>query len=581
MKHTAPPQEQDAGLGPDSVQVEPRVIAVGDLLAATLIVTGYPAEVGPGWLEPLLTYPGRLDVSLHVEPVPAATASARLRRQRARLEASRRIGHRRGGLDDPETEAAAADAAELAWRVARGEGKLFRAGLYLTVYAPDREQLAGELSAVRALAESMLLRCQPATWRMLQGWTTCLPLGTDRLQAVRTFDTEALAACFPFASPDLPRSAAGSGSGVGEVLYGLNAAASGMVLWDRFAQDNHNSVTLARSGAGKSYLTKLEVLRLLYQGVQVRVVDPEDEYARLADAAGGTVIRPGAPGVRINPFDLPPDGTPDPLTRRVLFLHSFLAVLLGQAFPPSEKALLDAAVLSAYRAVGITGDPATHHLPAPLLSGLAAALAGMEDPAAGRLAAQLAPYTTGSHRQLFDGPTTHRADGHLAVYSLREVPDELKPAATMLCLDAVWRTVTDPADRRPRLVVIDEAWLLMRDEHSARFLHRMAKSSRKHWAGLAVVTQDTADLLATDLGRAVVANAATQILLRQAPQAIDAVTEAFRLSAGEAAYLLTAPRGEALLCAGPGQRAAFTAAASPAEHRLITTDPGELADGER
>ncbi|MFD0530398.1 hypothetical protein ACFQ1I_32930 [Kitasatospora arboriphila] len=151
----------------------------------------------------------------------------------------------------------------------------------------------------------------------------------------------------------------------------------------------------------------------------------------------------------------------------------------------------------------------------------------------------------------------------------------------MLCLDAVWRTVTDPADRRPRLVVIDEAWLLMRDEHSARFLHRMAKSSRKHWAGLAVVTQDTADLLATDLGRAVVANAATQILLRQAPQAIDAVTEAFRLSAGEAAYLLTAPRGEALLCAGPGQRAAFTAAASPAEHRLITTDPGELADGER
>ncbi|MFD0530399.1 hypothetical protein ACFQ1I_32935 [Kitasatospora arboriphila] len=295
MKHTAPPQEQDAGLGPDSVQVEPRVIAVGDLLAATLIVTGYPAEVGPGWLEPLLTYPGRLDVSLHVEPVPAATASARLRRQRARLEASRRIGHRRGGLDDPETEAAAADAAELAWRVARGEGKLFRAGLYLTVYAPDREQLAGELSAVRALAESMLLRCQPATWRMLQGWTTCLPLGTDRLQAVRTFDTEALAACFPFASPDLPRSAAGSGSGVGEVLYGLNAAASGMVLWDRFAQDNHNSVTLARSGAGKSYLTKLEVLRLLYQGVQVRVVDPEDEYARLADAAAARSSAPVRP----------------------------------------------------------------------------------------------------------------------------------------------------------------------------------------------------------------------------------------------------------------------------------------------
>ncbi|MGF1425010.1 VirB4 family type IV secretion system protein [Kitasatospora sp. LaBMicrA B282] len=565
------------GLGPDSVQVESRVISVGDLLATTLIVTGYPAEVMAGWLDPLFTYPGRLDVSLHIEPVPPAVASDRLRKQRARLESSRRSGQRHGRLEDPETEAAAEDAAELAWRVARGEGKLFRVGLYLTLYAADRESLAGELSAVRALAESMLLRCQTATWRALQGWTTCLPLGIDQLNSTRTIDTAALASCFPFSSPALPAADPSAATGVGEVLLGLDTAASGLVLWDRFAQDNHNSVTLARSGAGKSYLTKLEALRLLYQGVQVFIIDPENEYTRLAQAVGGTLISLGQPGTSINPLSLTLDGSADQLTRRALFLHSFLAVLLGTTPSPTEKALLDSAILAAYRQAGITLDPRTHTAAAPLLADLADALtaAGPEGEA---LAARLAPYTTGTHRQLFDGPSTPHANTHLTVCSLRDVPEELKTAAIMLTLDRIWQTVTNPHDRRPRLVVIDEAWLIMHDAHGARFVYRMAKSFRKHWAGLSVVTQDTADLLATDLGRAVVANAATQILLRQAPQAIAAVTEAFRLSAGEAAYLLAAGKGEALLSSGPGRRAAFTALASGIEHELITTDPGELAD---
>ncbi|WP_329562027.1 VirB4 family type IV secretion system protein [Kitasatospora sp. NBC_01266] len=565
------------GLGPDSLQVEARVLAVGDLLATTLLVTGYPAEVGAGWLEPLLSYPGRLDVSLHIDPVPAALAADRLRKQRARLEASRRAGAGRGQLEDPETEAAAQDAAELAWRVARGEGKLFRVGLYLTVYSTNRVQLAEEISAVRAIAESMLLRCEVATWRALQGWTSCLPLGVDQLGAKRTFDTAALAACFPFASPDLPAADSGSPSAVGSVLLGLNTSASGLVLWDRFAQDNHNSVTLARSGAGKSYLAKLEALRLLYRGVRIFVIDPEDEYVRLAQAVGGTTVRLGTEGVRINPLDLTQEdeSSPDRLTRRALFLHSFLAVLLGGAIDSAGKALLDTAILTAYREAGITSDPRTHTRPAPLLADLANALSEAADPTAHHLADRLAPFTSGSHRRLFEGPTMHLTNSHLTVYSLREVPDELKATATMLTLDAAWRTVTNPRERRPRLVIVDEAWLLMREEQGARFLNRMAKGSRKYWAGLSVITQDSADLLATDLGKAVVANAATQILLRQAPQAIDAVTDAFRLSAGEAAYLLSAPQGQALLCAGPGQRAAFSSVASPAEHQLVTTNPGE------
>ena len=249
--------------GPPSVEVAARHVRTGDDWSATLAVTGYPAEVSAGWLEPLLSYPGRVDVTLHIEPIPVAVAAARLRRQRARLESGRRAGIDRGQLDDPDTEAAADDARDLAYRLARGEGKLFRLGLYLTVHAGSEEELAAEVQAVRALAASLLLVTVPATFRSLQGWATTLPAGTDQLLLRRTMDTAALAASpsrspaptCP-ATPPTPHALPG-------VLYGVNTAGPGLVAWDRWAADNHNSVTLAASGAGKSYLAKLEILRSL------------------------------------------------------------------------------------------------------------------------------------------------------------------------------------------------------------------------------------------------------------------------------------------------------------------------------
>lgn len=351
------------------------------------------------------------------------------------------------------------------------------------------------------------------------------------------------------------------------------------MTWDRWALDNHNAVIIARSGAGKSYFTKLEALRSMYAGVEIAVIDPEGEYTRLADAVGGACIALGAPGVRLNPFDLPSgsEKTMDALTRRALFLHTLTAVLLGDSLDPASRAALDRAVFATYNAVGITEDPRTWGRPAPLLRDLAATLEASEDPKAREVAARLAPYVAGSFRDLFDGPTTTRPDGHLVVFSLRDVPEELKTVATLLTLDAIWRTVSDPRDRKRRFVIVDEAWLLLRDGEGAKFLYRLAKSARKHWAGLTVVTQDAADVLASDLGRAVVSNSATQILLRQAPQAIDQVCEAFRLSEGERAFLLAADRGEALLSCG-SQRVALRTLASPVEHTICTTDPAELAD---
>ncbi|WP_018352015.1 VirB4 family type IV secretion system protein [Longispora albida] len=573
-----------AAVAPASVEVGPRWLRLGDGYAATLIVTGYPAMVGPAWLEPLLAWPGRLDLTVHIDPVPVPVAAQRLKTQRAKLESSRRADHDRGKLADPYVEAAADDAGDLADRLARGEAKLFKVGLYVTVHARSEPELLAACTQVKAAAASSLLEMQPATWRQMQGWTTTLPLGADSLGMTRTLDTAALAASFPLAGPDLPAPLPGEPTQTGGVLYGINPDSPGVIWWDRWACENHNSVVLARSGAGKSYFVKTEILRSLYSGVQVSVIDPEDEYLRLASAVGGSVVRLGSPGVKINPFDLPAeDKRPDVLTRRGLFLHTFISVLLGGQPPPAERAALDRAILAAYRDAGITPDPATHHRQAPLLADLAQALTADSDPAAADLAARLAPWVAGSFKDLFDGPTTHRPDGHLVVWSLRHLPDEIRGVGTLLALDHIWRTVDQPATpgraQPRRLVVVDEAWLLMREEAGAMFLYRMAKASRKRRAGLCVITQDAPDFLSSPLGQAVVANAATQILMRQSPQAIDAVAEAFGLTSGEKLKLLSAARGQGLLLSG-SHRTRFESVASPSEHLLCTTNPADLIDEE-
>jgi type IV secretory pathway VirB4 component len=590
---TTRPASRAAAFTPDALSVGVRHLEVGNEWLSSFAVTGFPREVHPGWLAPLLTYPGRLDVAVHVEPIDPATAAARLKKQLAKLESGRRHTAEHGRLYDPQVEAATEDAYDLSSRVARGEGKLFRVGLYLTIHAPTERALADEVGALRSLAASLLLDAKPTTYRSLQGWVTCLPMGLDLIGMRRTFDTSALSAAFPFTSPDLPAADPTSVAAPSGVLYGYNVGSQGLVHWDRFGagMHNHNSVILGRSGAGKSYLVKLELLRSLYRGIEIAVVDPEDEYARLANAVGGTYVHLGAEGVRLNPFDLPIHRTADgrrtapkdALVRRALFLHTVIAVLIGGEPDPAERAALDRAIAATYQSVGITADPRTWTRPSPTLRTLrdqlasAGAASHAGDRAATELAARLHPYVEGAFNQLFDGQTTTHPDGHLTVFSLRDLPDELKGIGTLLTLDTVWRRVSNPAIRRPRLVVVDEAWLLMKERSGAEFLFRMAKASRKHWAGLTVATQDTADVLSSDLGKAVVANAATQILLRQASQAIDEITQTFDLSAGERQFLLSADKGQGLLSAGT-QRVAFQSIASPTEHFLVTSNPAELAE---
>lgn len=570
---------------------------MGDGWAATLVVTGYPARVGVAWLDPVLAVPARVDAAIHIAPLPTGAAAAGLRRSRARLEASRRLDIDRGRLDDPTTEVTAGDARDLAERLARGQVRLFRVGIYVTVHAATRHQLREAVAQVRAAAASALLDTQPATWRQLQGWTSTLPLAHDGLQVRRIFDTDALALALPLASGDLPAPLPGRPAPAGGVLVGVNPTTGGIVWWDRWTQHNHNALILARSGAGKSYLVKLDILRSLFEGVRVAVIDPEDEYPALADAVGGTTVRLGSPGVRVNPLDLPAaDHRPDALTRRALFTHTLVAVLIGQPPPPEEAAELDAAIAAAYTRAGITDDPATWTRPAPLLADVVLALEHAAEPAGRSLAIRLRPWTHGSFKGLFDGPTTTTPAGRLVVWSVRHLPDELRAAGILLALDAIWRDVDASPDQPApeeagvpsssrtarRMVVVDEAWTLLRDAEGARFLYRLAKAARKRHTGLVVVTQDAADLLATDLGQAVAANAATQILMRQAPQAIDAITAAFGLTTEEARLLIAAPRGHGLLL-GESHRVSFRAIASAREHILCrgAGEPdGTVADGD-
>lgn len=556
-------------LGPDSIEVHPRRIQVGDIWYESFAVTGYPREVRPGWLSPLLNFSGRLDLSLHVEPVPNEVAAGQLRRQIARLESSRHIDVSKGRLTDPELDAAARDAVELAAGLAEGEGRLFRVGLYLTVQASSHESLDAEVRRVRAVASSLLLDARPLTFRTIEGWTATLPLGLDPVRLRRTFDTKALASCFPFAGAEI-----GSEGGV---LVGRNTSTGSLVFFDRFGEENFNQVVLARSGAGKSYLAKLSALRSLYLGIEVLVVDPENEYQRMAEAVGGTVLRIGG-GSRLNPFDLTTPGEKDALLIQALFVHTVVGSLVGE-LSGEERAFLDACILGVYERRGITADPATHYKPAPLLRDLSELLRERDDGAS--LAQRLEPFVSGSHRELFDGPTSVRPDGHLVVFSLRDLPEEMKSAGTLLALNSIWQRVAR-GERRRRVVVVDEAWWLVRSggKQGAAFLNRLAKSARKHWCGLTTITQDAADLLSSDLGQAVVTNASSHFLLGQSPQAIESLSKAFDLSEGEVSYLLSCDRGQGLLSVGL-ERAPMKVLASESEHSLVTSDPAEIAAMEK
>jgi hypothetical protein len=543
-------------LAPAAVAERPAMLQIGERLARTLVVVGYPARLHPGWLSDLHAWDGDLDVALHVAPSPAATTMAFLERRIAELSSTISAAEARGARADAYRRVALADALELRDRVAQGSERLFDLTLLATVWADDPAALDAQTRGLEALLGQRLIHTRRLLFQMRAGLVSTLPLGQDQVRTRRVLPTSALAATFPFTGGDL-RSERG-------LLYGIAVSTRGPVVLDRFALENHNAVVFATSGAGKSFLVKCEMTRAMLAGVRVLVIDPEGEYAQVAGALGAEVV-PVGPGAACgrDPFAVCGTGA-GALAARIAALRTLVGLLVG-GLGPAADAAVDAALAQAYEGAGFRGDESDAGRRPPTLGDVAARLGARAQTA--ELAERLARYTAGSASWLLRAGGATRVGGASRVYTLAGLPEEERVAAMFLVLDEIWSELADAT--RPTLVVVDEAWWLMRSIETSRFLVRLVKTARKRRAGLTLVTQDLDDVLAHPDGAALVSNAALQILLRSAPQSLPALAELFRLTRAEQSFLLTAARGEALLIAG-SRRVPVTVIASDEETHLIT-----------
>jgi hypothetical protein len=574
-------------IAPSGCEVRADHLQLDSGYARVLVLTGYPRLVTPGWLGLLVETDLPIEVSLHVHPLASADMLRWLGVQIARLQSSRLAAMRGERVADPEREIALEDAERLRERLQRGEDRLFAVSLYLLVRSRSLRELDELTRRVEEQVDALLAHSRRALWEQERGLRSCLPEARDQLIVSRNMDTSALAATLPFVGPSL---AMESG-----MLVGLDRASQTPVLLDPFDRslDNANFAVIAPAGSGKSFFCKLLLLRQLINGTDCIAVDPENEYSRVAETAHGQVICLAASsGHRINPFDLPPpaangnsDPQEDPLAERVTALVGLLDVMLcassttsGQAggLDKHERAVLDRAIYRTYADAGINADVATHGRPAPLLEDLYVALSAMPGEIAASLAVRLERYIAGSlSAGLFAGPTNVDLDGGLVVFNIQQLADELRPLAIHLIAGWVWTRVR--RDRRPRLLIIDEAWSLLRFAEGGAFVAAMARRARKYYLGVVTITQQVADLSGEGHGETILSNAAQVLLLKQKADTIDAATSRFHLTAEERQLLLGADKGEGLLLVR-GNRIPIQIVASKAEYQLATTNPRDLEE---
>ena len=553
-------------IAPPAIEVDFDYIKIGNMYYRTLYVSGYPRFVGANWLAPLINFNHSLDISFYYYPVEAKGVTDDLKRKIAEMEATMQTDLESGKIPNPVVKIALEDAKDLQEQLVKGTERFFQFSFYITISALSLEELISITKQVEATLGSLLAISKHATLQQEQAFQTTLPLFTDKLLVTRNMDTTSLATTFPFTSSELT---ANEG-----VLYGINEHNGSLVIFDRFTLENANSVVFAKSGAGKSYLVKLEAIRSLMFGTEIIVIDPEEEYKVLTDAIGGEYINFSyEAGTRINPFDLSgvyQEGENE-LGLKILSLHSLFRIILGN-LTNTEDAILDRALIATYKLKGITPDPTTQKNPPPLMSDLYNVLLNFAENEARGMAERLERFIKGSLAGIFDQPSTVDIKNTFTVFGIRDLEDELRPIAMFIILDYIWSKIK--RDKRKRLLIVDEAWYLMKNPDSASFIYAIAKRARKYYLGLTTITQDVEDFLATDYGKAVVTNSSIQILLKQSPAAIDKIAKVFYLSEGEKHLLLSADVGEGLFFAG-NNHVALRIQAAPHEHGLITSNPAE------
>ncbi|QSH39186.1 DUF87 domain-containing protein [Candidatus Kaiserbacteria bacterium] len=554
-------------IAPSALQITPRELNLGEKVARTFFVISYPRFLSTGWFSPIINLDKVFDVSIFVHPMETTAVLRKFQKKVAEVESQISIRQQKGLVRDPVLDTAYSDLEYLRDQLQQAQEKMFKIGLYITIYGDTRDEIDKTESEIRSILESRLVYLKPALFQQEPGFKSVLPIAEDALSVHSNLNSSPLSSIFPFVSFDLT-----SDRGI---LYGINRHNSSLVLFDRFSLENYNSVVFAKSGAGKSYMTKLEIVRSLMFDADVIVIDPEREYEYLAETTGGRHFNISLSSQHhINPFDLPTpreDESPaDILRNNIITLVGLFRIMFG-GLTPEEDAIIDRAITETYALKDITPNSDFANLEPPLLSDFELVLSGLEGSES--LVQRLSKYTRGTWAGFINRPTNIDMNKRFVVFSVRDMEDELKPVAMYLVTHYIWNMVRK--ELRKRLLIIDEAWWMMKSEDTASFLFGIAKRGRKYYLGLATITQDVADFLSSTYGKAMITNSSIQILLRQSPTSIDLIQETFKLSDEEKYLLLESDVGEGIFFAGL-KHVAIKVIASYTEDQIITSDPSQI-----
>jgi type IV secretory pathway VirB4 component len=554
-------------IAPTALKVGARELEIGEQFARSFYTISYPSTLTDGWLSRIVNLDQAFDLAIHVHPVDTGQALRKFQKKVAEIQSQ--IGEResKGLVRDPALDAGYQNLEDLRDRLQQAQEHLFEVGLYLTLFGDSKEAIDKVEGEIRGYLEGMLVYMKPAIFEQEKGFRTTLPLAGDELMVHTQLNSGPLSSMFPFVSFDLT-----SDRGI---LYGINRHNSSLILFDRFSLENYNSVVFAKSGSGKSYAVKLEILRSLMFGTDVLVIDPEREYEYLAEATGGRSFGISLSSEHhINPFDLPAlaegEEPADILRANIINLVGLFRIMLG-GLTPEEDAIIDRAISETYALKDITGDRDFSGIEPPLLSDFETILSGMEGSAS--LLERLSKYTRGTWSGFLNQPTNIDIDQQFIVFSVRDMEDELKPVAMYIITHYIWNAVR--RNLKKRLLVIDEAWWMMKAEDTASFLYSLAKRGRKYYLGLATITQDVEDFLKSPYGRPILTNSSIQLLLKQSPTTIDILQKTFNLTDEEKYLLLESGVGEGLFFAGL-KHVAIKIVASYTEDQIITSDPSQL-----
>ncbi len=566
----APPIDWKDIISPASVVVGPHYLQLGKRLAQSFSVFSYPRYLNAGWLSPIINLNIPIDISLHIHPLETAIVLKQLRKKLTEITAE--IGEReeKGLVRDPALEIAYQDLEALRDKLMSAQERMFRIGLYLTVYGDSEKELKDIETTLRSILEAKMIYIKPALFQQGEGFTSASPYGLDKLMIHTPLNTSPLSTAFPFVSFDLS-----SNEGI---LYGINLHNNSLILFDRFSLENANSVIFGKAGGGKSYFVKLEILRSLMVGVEIIIIDPENEYRTLAEAIDGSFFGFSlASPYHINPFELPlvrEDESPaDVLRSSIINLVGLMRMMLG-GLSAEEDAIIDRALTETYAARDITpeSDPSTWPEKIPLMEDFEEILSKMEG--AESLVRRVRRFTRGTFAQLFNQPTNVVMDKPFVVFGIRDMEDELRPIAMFIIMRYVWNRIR--AELKKRILVVDEAWWLMQSEDGASFLYGLCKRARKYWLGVTTITQDVNDFMKSTYGQPIITNSSIQILMKQSPATIDVVQKTFNLTEEEKYMLLESEIGEGIFFAGR-KHVFMKAIASYIEDQLITTRPEEIA----